>query len=135
MAIKAAIRNLIVNDATLAALVGTRVSPVIAKTGDILPRIAYLRTNTDQEYHLTGSAGLRFDTFNIVINSNSSDECDAISEQLKIVFEAVINATHDTTYIHRFYLDSSNEGQYLSEGREKPIYEIIHNWRVSFQNG
>ena len=135
MAIKAAIRNLIINDVTLSGLVGTRVSPVIAKTGDALPRVSYLRTNTDQEYHLTGSAGLRVDSFNIVINSNSSDECDTISERIKIVLEPVINATHDTTYIHRFYLDSSNEGEYLAEGREKPIYEVIHNWRVSYQNG
>ena len=135
MAIKQAIRDIIINDATLSGLVGTRVSPRISKTGDTLPRVCYLRTNTDVEYYMGGTSTLRFDSYNIIITGDSSDECDTISERVKIVLESALNETQDSTYIHRLYMESSNEGHYYPDGREKPIYEVIQNWKVSYQDG
>jgi hypothetical protein len=132
MAIKAAIRNLIVNDATLAALVGTRVSPRIAKTGDTLPRVAYVRTNVDDGIHLTGTSNLRIDSFTIGINSNSSDEGDTIAFQIKSVLEAVLNQTEDSTFIRRCIFRSQSEGEYFPEGREKPIYDVTQNWDIVY---
>lgn len=132
MAIKPAIRNLLINDVTLAALIGSRVSPRISKTGDILPRVTYLRTNVEDDVHLTGASSLRTDSFNIIVDSDSSDECDLISERIKALLETVLNQTEDTTFIRRCILKSQNEGHYYPEGREKPLYDTIQNWDVVY---
>ena len=132
MAIKQAIRSLFINDATLTSLIGARVSPRISKTGDTLPRVVYLRTNVSDSVHTTGSSSLRIDSFNFIIESNSSDECDTISERIKLIFESVLNQTHEGTFIRRCLIQNENEGNFYPEGREKPIYETMQGWNIIY---
>jgi hypothetical protein len=123
MAIKAAIRNLIVNDATLSALVGTRVSPVIAKTGDILPRITYSIMRTGRDFTTNETLSMRDEGFSFVICAKSSGECDQIAFELERVLSAAIQLTSDGTRIVRCYPMGESESTDYLEGREKPIYE------------
>ena len=132
MAIKQAIRDLILGDSSLLALLGNRVSPRISKTGDTLPRLAYLRTSLEQGIYLVGTSTKRDDDFNIIIDSNSSDEADLIASDLRALFQSVASTVSNGVTIRRIYVNPQTESHYYPEGREKPIYQILIPIGVSF---
>jgi hypothetical protein len=131
MGIKAAIRSVLLADADLVVQIGNRISPRIAKTGDIMPRISYVVNGKDPSYHLDGVGSWQLDNFNLAIHANSSDQCDEISSMVKEIFHAVRDVIGQGVTIRRFMLQASSEA-HQDDSTEKPVYELIQSWEVSY---
>ena len=58
MAVEAALVTLLTTDATVAALIGTRIAPVGQPQGVARPNVIYQRIGTKRDYHNEGSTGL-----------------------------------------------------------------------------
>jgi hypothetical protein len=131
MGIKAAIRAVLLADIDMALLIGNRISPRISKTGDVMPRISYVVNGREPSYHLNGVGSWQLDNFNLAIHSNTSDQCDEISAMVKEIFHAVADVTGQDVTIRRFMLQTSSEA-HQDDGAEKPVYELIQSWEVSY---
>jgi hypothetical protein len=123
MAIRAAIRSLLLDDPTLFALVGERVHPMIAATDSDLPFIVYSKYTEDLEYDMTTYQENKNIGFEFVCVSGDYSESIAIKDSVLRVLDAVQNTQVDDVIITKIYQRSESESQTYIEGREKPIYE------------
>lgn len=135
MGIKAAIRSILLAEPSISGVVGTRVSPVLSGTTAVLPRIVYVRTGSESTNHNLGTLSLRFDNFNFSVMADSSDACDSLTEDVRASLEAIINETHSGIIIHRCLFRLLSETHQFFEGREKPVYESMMMFEVSYQYG
>jgi hypothetical protein len=133
MGIKQAIRSLVLGESTISDLIGTKLYATIAETRAQLPYIAYERTSSESMSVTLGAVGdLRKDRFAFQVNTNTSLEGDNIAEALRVFLESQYLVSPEGVPISRFYFSSQSEGEYLPEGREKPIYEVVQNWEVVY---
>lgn len=133
MAIKAAIRSLLIGEPTISSLISTRVYNTIAGTKADLPHLVYNRSDSDtMSVQLNGASDLRQDRFNFQISADTQSECENASLAVRDFLEGSINVTSENTLISRFILEAQGESTYYPEGREKPIYETTQSWEVTY---
>jgi len=133
MGIKQAIRAWLLADTTISGLIGSRLSPMLSGVGHVLPRVIYERISSDVEEEMGGQSFPIYDTFNILIETNTSDEGETIRQAIIDRMAELDHTTQDSILISRSFFRGGSEGYELKNGKEAPVYqaviafEVIHN--------
>lgn len=80
--------GLLADNATIAAAVGQRISPVVLRQETALPSLVYRRLSSTPEYTLAGRAGWRTVTIQIICWSLEYAEARALAEAVRQALDA-----------------------------------------------
>ena len=81
--IRPGLSSLLLANASIAAIVGTRVFPVILPQGVVSDSIVYSRILENESYHYVGASGLIIARFQIDAWSSSADRANTLGDLIK----------------------------------------------------
>lgn len=112
MSIKGAIYEHLKDDASIAALVGTRIYPGNAPAGTDFPRITYGRTGNQHVRHMTGASGFAQPRFEITSWDTDDLVVEELAEHIRNRFDHFRGTmgTVSTADVRVAMLDSDSDG-------------------------
>lgn len=116
-------------DATIAAAVGQRISPVVLRQDTALPSLVYRRLAADPEYTLAGRAGWRTVTLQIACWALEYADARALAEAVRELLDAY-SETSDVGSI-RFISVADGADEYVSE---LDAYGCICNLTIEYDD-
>ncbi len=131
MSLSSSIRAVMANDGPLAALVGTRIRPVILNPDDERPALTYRITSNTRESTQDGGLEDGECIVQVAVWSDDYDLRDQVSEALITalhIFDDVSDG-YDLTIFHQ---DDGDDTRDPSFGDEFPIYASAHTFKVLY---
>ena len=116
-------------DATIAAAVGQRISPVVLRQDTALPSLVYRRLAADPEYTLAGRAGWRTVTLQIACWALEYADARALAEAVRELLDAY-SETSDVGSI-RFISVADGADEYVGE---LDAYGCICNLTIEYDD-
>lgn len=107
---EAAVYKLMTDDATVAALVGTRIYPAIAPQSTVTPYIVYQRIATQHLHTMDGIAGLAETTIQIDCYASTYGAVKALADAVRLALDGYTGTpVGDGTVIGGILLDNTND--------------------------
>jgi len=121
--------SMLAADATIAAAVGQRISPVVLRQETALPSLVYRRLAADPEYTLAGRAGWRTVTLQIACWALEYADARALAEAVRELLDAY-SETSDVGSI-RFISVADGADEYVGE---LDAYGCICNLTIEYDD-
>jgi hypothetical protein len=131
--IEEAIRALLLADATVAAIVGRRVRPMLAGPHDKRPYLVY---STDIETIPTygGTSAFRRSTLTLSSIADSHEDCRELAGELRRILDGYSGTTTGVQIVPCFLQDESEVEQGVEPGTERPVYVRTQTYRVLYRS-
>lgn len=135
-----AIRKILVDDASIAAVVGTRVYCGFAPQSSAMPYIIIRRGATDVDHYMGGKSGLKTVDVDIWIIGEGYESLTDLGELIEAELytaghrQTVTISAKSITFARLFMQDQSDEQEFLGDGTGKPRRQIYQRWQASYQN-
>lgn len=81
--IRPALREFLLGDSNIAAIVVTRVFPIVLPQGTKLPSVVYTRVSGGGDYHMQGASGLARPRFQIAAWAPKADDAVVLANAVK----------------------------------------------------
>ena len=132
-----ACRKLLVDDATVAALVSTRISPQKAAQGDVRPYLVYRTISGVRAGHLTGSALVNTTLIQIDGYADTEQECvdmvSAVRKELDGRIRSSVTLSGNTIIVSIFLKDERRRQVRSLDGSDDGIYGFQLDFLVLHQ--
>lgn len=119
------------SDTAIAALIGSRIYPLVAPEGATKPNITYQLLSSERDRHLLGPSGLVHSTYQFDCWANTMDAARPLAEFLRLRLDNYAAITTGTHEIQRIKLvnaldnwEFAVDGSESIYGRVTQIYEI-----------
>lgn len=125
-----AIRKLLTDNASITALIGTRIYPGFVAEAKAMPFAVINRDSTEPDHHLLGASGLRNVTVELVLYDEQYADLTALADLFEATLDTVndrstVTIGGDTFSIARLWMtDQSDETVQLADGKGRKIYSI-----------
>lgn len=130
---EAAIRNALIQDTATAALVGTRIYPVLAPASAALPFITYRRTSVRREQTLSGPMGVVTTSVDLDIFAATYEDARNLSDLCRKALDGW-GGNFDNTEVKNVSLESESDGFALLQGAEAPpSYTVTQSLNIFWQ--
>lgn len=130
---EAAVRNVLIQDAAVAPLVGTRIYPVLAPTTAALPFVTYRRTGVRREHTLDGPMGVATTTIDLDIYATTYEAARILADLCRVALDGW-GGTFDNTEVKNVSLESESDGFVLLQGAESPpSYTVTQTFNLLWQ--
>lgn len=127
-----AIRNQLINDAALSAIVSSRVYPVIAPVSADLPWIVFKRTGVRREGTLSNPAGVPTVTLEIATFAMSYEDAREIADLVRLVLDGY-GGTTDNVEIKQVSLENELDDFVQLGSDSLPVFQVTQNFDVIWQ--
>lgn len=131
MSLSSSIRAVMANDGPLAALVGTRIRPVILSPDDERPALTYRIVGNSLVMSQDGGCGDGECTLQVAVWSDDYDDRDEIGDTLNTALH-VFDDISDGYHLTIFQQDNSDDTAEADLGDEFPIYANLHTFKVLY---
>ena len=123
MAAENVIRSVLVNDATVAALVSTRIRPDIAKANEALPFVVFEMIASNRYQAADGYTGLGQFTYEFRCMASTRSGATALSDAVRIALDHLATTTVSGQTIEVVTVLSSDESiEFRDEAGQVPVY-------------
>lgn len=130
---EAVLRAALISSQPVAALVGTRVFPVIAPATAPLPFLTWRRSGIRREQTLSGPMGVPTVTVDFSIYATTYEEAREIADKARSVLDGY-GGTSDNTTVNQAALVNESDGFETLAGADLPIvYQVTQTYDVLWQ--
>lgn len=126
------IRNALINDTALNAVVSSRVYPVIAPVSADLPWIVFKRTGVRREQTLLSPAGTPTTSLELSMFSMTYEEAREIADLVRLVLDGY-GATVDNTEIKQVSLENELDDFVQLGSDSLPVFQVTQTFDVIWQ--
>ena len=127
MKIKEAMRQYIIDDASISAIVGTSIIPQLATMKGKVPYIIYQRSSADITRSLSGVSNLNNDVFNFIVYNTSQESVETLKNLLTARLDSMSRNVYsdiqsDLTLIVAQRNSEADDIDVRDVGDQEPIY-------------
>lgn len=126
-------RKALVNDASVSALVGSRVYPVLAPAEAALPFLTWRRSAVQREHTLAGPLGMPTVLMAVEIYAATYEGVRDLADKCRRVLDGY-GGTVDNTEVKNVSLDNEADGfVQLAGGDIPPVYVVTQTYSIRWQ--
>lgn len=135
-----AIRKILVDDSSIAAVVSTRVYCGFAPVSAAMPYVIIRRGATDVDHYMAGASGMKTVDVDIWIIGEGyetiTDLAELIEAELYVAGhrQTITISAKSIRFAKLFMQDQSDEQEFLGDGTGKPRRQIYQRWSATYQN-
>lgn len=132
-----AIRKLLTSDGTVAALVSTRIYPLMNVPQNAKrPYLCYFRSGDAHTYHLTGESGLIIADIELDIFATSDTEMRLIMDAVRLAIAGVtgvVTVGADSVTLQMCHIKNTFDGTDAPpDGGTSPVFQRVINVKVGY---
>jgi hypothetical protein len=128
---EAVCRSALVADAAVAALVGTRVYPVIAPATADLPFVTFRRSGIQREHTLSGPMGMPVVQMTVDMYATTYEGVRELADRVRLSLDGYGTATAESVVVNNVSLDNEADGfVQLAGGEMPPVYSVTQTYSV-----
>lgn len=126
-------RNALVADADVAAIVGTRVYPVIAPATADLPFVTWRRSGVRREQTLSGPMGWPTVLLSVDMYATTYEAVRDLADKCRRVLDGFGTGTADSVVVSHVTLDNESDGfVQLAGGDVPPVYSVTQTYSITW---
>jgi hypothetical protein len=130
---EAAVRNRLVTTAAVAALVGTRVYPVIAPADAALPFVTWRRTSIQRQHSLSGPIGVPMVMLTVDAFATTYEAVRDLADTVRVSLDGW-GGTFQNTVVSNVSLENESDGfVQLAGGDVPPVYTVQMTFGILWQ--
>lgn len=131
---EAAIRSVLVADADVANLLGTRIFPVIAPASAAVPFATYRRSAVQRQQTLSGPGNLTTVILAIDLYAESYEAVRDLADKCRLALDGYSGLSPESVRVHQTSLDNEADGfAQLAGGEAPPLYSVSQTYSVIWQ--
>lgn len=131
---EAAIRSALVADADVAALLGTRIYPVIAPASAAVPFATYRRSAVQRSQSLAGPTGVTTVIVAIDLYAESYEAVREIADKCRLCLDGYGGTSPESVVVSNVSLDNEADGfAQLAGGEAPPLYSVSQTYSILWQ--
>jgi hypothetical protein len=124
-------RSALIADADVAAMVGTRVYPVIAPATADLPFVTWRRSGVQRQHTLAGPMGMPTVILTVDIYATTYEAVRDLADKCRRVLDGYGTAETDSVVVKNVSLDNEADGfVQLAGGEMPPVYSVTQTYSV-----
>lgn len=128
---EAVCRNALIGDADVAAVVGTRVYPVIAPATADVPFITYRRSGVQRQHTLSGPMGMPTVLLTVDLFCTTYEAVRDLADKVRRVLDGFGTAEADSVVVKNVSLDNEVDGfAQLAGGDVPPVYSVTMTFSI-----
>jgi hypothetical protein len=130
---EAAIRNVLVTNATVAGIVGTRVYPVVAPVEAVLPFVTWRRMSVQRQQSLSGPIGVPTVMLAVDLFATTYEGVREMSDAIRSALDGW-GGTFENTIVSNVSLENESDGfATLAGGDLPPVYTVQMTFSILWQ--
>jgi hypothetical protein len=131
---EAAVRSALVDNATVAAIIGTRIYPVIAPASAAVPFATYRRSAVQRSQSLAGPTGVTTVILALDLYAESYEAVRELAEVCRLALDGYGGLTPDSVLVNNVSLDNEADGfAQLAGGESPPLYSVSQTYSILWQ--
>jgi hypothetical protein len=131
---EAVIRNALVADADVAAIVGTRVFPVLAPASADVPFATYRRSGVQRSHTLQGPMGHPTVILTLDLYAETYEAVRELADRCREVLDGFGTGVTESIVVNNVSLDNESDGfVQLAGGDTPPVYSVSQTYSILWQ--
>ena len=131
---EAAVRSALVDHATVAAIIGTRIYPVIAPASAAAPFATYRRSAVQRSQSLSGPTGVTTVILSLDLYAESYQAVRELADVCRVALDGYGGVTADSVLVNNVSLDNEADGfAQLAGGEAPPLYSVSQTYSILWQ--
>jgi len=131
---EAAVRSALVDNATVAAIIGTRIYPVIAPASAAAPFATYRRSAVQRSQSLSGPTGVTTVILSLDLYAESYQAVRELADVCRVALDGYGGVTADSVLVNNVSLDNEADGfAQLAGGEAPPLYSVSQTYSILWQ--
>ena len=127
-------RAALVANAAVAALVATRVYPVLAPATAAIPFVTYRRSGVQRQHALSGPIGTPTVLLTLDMYAETYEAVRDLADKCRICLDGYGTSETDSTVVKNVSLDNESDGfVQLAGGDTPPVYSVSQTYSVIWQ--
>lgn len=126
--------TVIVADPAVAAVVGTRVYPVIAPAAADLPFITWRRSSVQRSHSLSGPTGMPTVVLSVDLYAVTYEAVRELADRVRLALDGYGGTPADSISVQHVSLDNESDGFIqLAGGDIPPVYSVTQTYSIIWQ--
>lgn len=131
---EAAIRSVLVADADVARLLGTRIYPVIAPASAAVPFGTYRRSAVQRQHSLSGPTGVVTVILALDLYAESYEAVRDLADRCRRALDGWGGTSPESVEVNNVSLDNEADGfAQLAGGEAPPLYSVSQTYSILWQ--
>ena len=128
---EAVCRSVLVANAAVAAIVGTRIYPVIAPATADIPFITWRRSGVQRQHTLSGPLGMPTVILSVDLYAGTYEAVRDLADKVRLVLDGYGTAETESIVIENVSLDNEVDGfVQLAGGEMPPVYSVTQTYSI-----
>ena len=129
------IRQALVSNTSVTAVVSTRIYPVLAPASADLPFITYRRAGVSRQHSLAGPIGAPTVNLEVEVYAATYNQCREVADLCRVTLDGY-GGSYDTVTVANTSLENEVDGFVVLQGGEvPPVYSVTQNYNVLWHEG
>jgi hypothetical protein len=125
------IRNALVANTAVAAVVSTRVFPVLAPASADIPFITYRRSGVQRQHTLSGPMGMPTVILSLDMYAETYEAVRELADKCRVCLDGYGTAQSDSIVVNNVSLDNESDGfVQLAGGDTPPVYSVSQTYSI-----
>lgn len=124
--------SLLTNEATISAIVGSRVYISKAPQTAALPHIIITQMGSNENQTLDGTVGLRFVTFDIDCKDNRSVDAQTLADAVRVFIDDASGTAGSQTIKGVLLNDESTDYEPPTDGSDKGVHVVLLDVTIQY---
>jgi hypothetical protein len=125
------IRNALVANTAVAAVVGTRVFPVLAPASADIPFLTYRRSGVQRQHTLSGPMGMPTVILSLDMYAETYEAVRELADKCRVCLDGYGTAQSDSIVVNNVSLDNESDGfVQLAGGDTPPVYSVSQTYSI-----
>lgn len=126
--------TVLVSDPAVAAVVGTRVYPVIAPAAADLPFITWRRSGVQRSHTLSGPMGMPTVVLSLDLYAVTYEAVRELADRVRLALDGYGGSPADSLVVSNVSLDNESDGFIqLAGGDLPPVYSVTQTYSIMWQ--
>ena len=131
---EAVLRNALVANTAVAALVGSRVFPVLAPASAPAPFMTYRRSGVQRQHTLSGPMGMPTVILTLDMYAETYEAVRDLADKCRLCLDGYGTAESDSIVVKNVSLDNEADGfAQLAGGETPPLYSVSQTYSIIWQ--
>jgi len=130
---EAVVRAALVASASVSAIVGSRIYPILAPQTAALPLIIWRRSGIERQHSLSGPIGTPTVSLEMQLLATTYEQARELADKVRLVLDGY-GGTLNNTEVKHVYLDQeADDFVQLAGGDLPPVYQVTQTYQIIWQ--
>jgi hypothetical protein len=130
---EAVLRSALVASASVSAIVGSRIYPILAPQTAALPFIVWRRSGISREHTLAGPMGVPTVSVEMQLLANTYEQARELADKVRVVLDGYGATLNNTEVKHVSLEQESDDFVQLAGGDLPPVYQVTQTYNILWQ--